>query len=85
MLGRKAEAGVPEVEYDHVVGLAALGGMHGAELEAQPPATWLGERAAAAPVAAEDEHRDRRAAGALARLDVIEVRRAVRGRDHHWR
>ena len=39
VLSRKAEAGVPKIEHDHVVGLAALGGMHRAELEAQPPAT----------------------------------------------
>ena len=71
VLGREAEAGVPEVEDDHVVGLAAFGGVDGAELEAQPTGTRRGERATAAPVAAEDEHGDRRAAGALGRLDVV--------------
>ena len=72
VLRREAEACVPEVEDDHVVGLAALGGMDCAELEAQPAAATRGERALATAVAAEDEHGDWRAAGVFARFDVTQ-------------
>ena len=71
---------VPEIEHDDVVGLASLRRVDGAELDAQPAPAGPGKRAAAAAVAPQHEHGERRAVAAFELLDVVQCSlQAARG------